>query len=428
MKSDAKALIMSLGGTPAPLIKCITEEKPTDLVLFESPGSEELEWQVLSKVGEPKPKYAKVLTKDAQDIVECYRALDHRIPEIFDEWGLNLGDAIVDYTGGTKSMSAALVLYAAEYISEFRYVGAKETDEEGRTKKGLGPVATGHELVLICKNPWEALAIRSERKAALYFNRADYRAAKEEIDRAVFHLKGSKLERVYALLSELIEGYYAWDCFRYQDAKRSFENACKGLPHYLAGRPGWVFRPAIEAVESLCHPLETLQKLAAKKGTEAAAEARQQFTLDLISNAWRRATLEGNYGDACARLYNALERVAQNALLKDHEIDASDVNPEKVPESLRNKFVQRYTDRYGKVKLPLTPCYELLAELGDRVGVKYTKSKKELDSVLGARNASPQGHGHVPVKKEDYEKLLGLILHFADISEDDIVKFPVLNR
>ena len=86
--------------------------------------------------------------------------------------------------------------------------------------------------------------------------------------------------------------------------------------------------------------------------------------LDLIANADRRARIEGKYEDAVARLYSALERGAKFRLQRQYAISTEDVKPARLPEALRDEYVQKYGDiRHGKIRcahgcLPATgrPC------------------------------------------------------------------------
>ncbi|OQX91368.1 MAG: hypothetical protein B6D58_08485, partial [candidate division Zixibacteria bacterium 4484_95] len=51
-------------------------------------------------------------------------------------------DIVIDLTGGTKQMSAALALAATEQGLKVSYVGGEE-----RTKDGLGTVVSGTEKI-----------------------------------------------------------------------------------------------------------------------------------------------------------------------------------------------------------------------------------------------------------------------------------------
>jgi CRISPR-associated protein (TIGR02710 family) len=110
--------------------------------------------------------------------------------------------------------------------------------------------------------------------------------------------------------------------------------------------------------------------------------------------------------DAVARLYRLCELIAQFRLWHQHEIDTSDVDMSKVPESVKEKL-ERYRNEKGKVQIPLQTSYELLAALGDEIGEEW--DNPELKHAISARNCSIAAHGLEPVSDEVAEKLKGAV-------------------
>src|SRR5882724_3787340 len=107
-----KTLIVSLGGTPEPVVKSIETHRPDYLCFFSSQESNAKEYpNVKKKLDEMglSPKIESIIVDDVNDLVHCYeKALEvaHKI----EKQGISPGDVVVDYTGGTKTMSAALTL------------------------------------------------------------------------------------------------------------------------------------------------------------------------------------------------------------------------------------------------------------------------------------------------------------------------------
>lgn len=69
---DIKLMIMSLGGTPEPLIKSISTYAPEKVIFLASHDSVPLSRGILSEVAE-KPKSEFVITEDPNSLYECYR-------------------------------------------------------------------------------------------------------------------------------------------------------------------------------------------------------------------------------------------------------------------------------------------------------------------------------------------------------------------
>lgn len=130
---------------------------------------------------------------------------------------------------------------------------------------------------------------------------------------------------------------------------------------------------------------------------------------DLVNNAERRR-LEGRFDDAVARLYRAIELLAQ-VVLREKGIDTSNVDLMKIPESSREKY-RSLQDEKGVVKIPLFRSFELLSDLGEAMGRRFF-SDHELQNLLQARNHSILAHGVEPVSEATYQAMRARILHYA---------------
>src|SRR5207248_7955145 len=88
-----------------------------------------------------------------------------------------------------------------------------------------------------------------------------------------------------------------------------------------------------------------------------------QHVVDLLANA-RRRKAEGRIDDAVARLYRAIESLAQVALAQRYQINnTKQVLLERVPEPLHGQWISRADE--GMVFLGLQDAYALLDGLGD---------------------------------------------------------------
>ena len=151
-----KALLISIGGSPEPVIYSINELKPECLCFFASEESRMLiNNEVLPKLTDRPVWMAEIITDDADDLLSCYKAITGKWKDLQRNWRLQPGDWVVDYTGGTKPMVAALVLSTINDTSGYRYISGKE-----RTKGGTGIVIDGKEQVLHQINPWDQLAVK----------------------------------------------------------------------------------------------------------------------------------------------------------------------------------------------------------------------------------------------------------------------------
>src|SRR5262249_29939188 len=126
-----------------------------------------------------------------------------------------------------------------------------------------------------------------------------------------------------------------------------------------------------------------------KETWEKEKDLKKRFSkfllFDLLLNADRRAT-EGKFDDAVGRLYRLTEMLAQ-AQLARHEIDSSNVDLNKVPENLRSDLESLRTSPTSKIQLPLFKSYELLSQMGEKLGDVFVGDRR-LQNYLTSRNNS----------------------------------------
>lgn len=138
MVSYVNLLILSLGGSPAPAIFSIKRQHPRQVVFFVSEQSAALIDEVLAAAAFDG-KVTLIVVPDPEDLPHCFRLAE----ELVDGIGTSQRPTVVvDLTGGTKVMVAALAMAAYGKIEQFSYVGGSV-----RTKEGLGLVGEGHETL-----------------------------------------------------------------------------------------------------------------------------------------------------------------------------------------------------------------------------------------------------------------------------------------
>jgi CRISPR-associated protein (TIGR02710 family) len=151
-----------------------------------------------------------------------------------------------------------------------------------------------------------------------------------------------------------------------------------------------------------------------------AMSPSRHHVLDLLANAKRRKD-EGRFDDAVARLYRAIEAIAQVALKEGHGVESTEYVPlERVPEPLRTTWATRANE--GIVALGLQDAYALLAALTDAVGKKFQDAGLNgTKSPLVARNRSILAHGFERVSDTVFDKLWTSALSLAGV---DTVSLP----
>jgi CRISPR-associated protein (TIGR02710 family) len=103
-------------------------------------------------------------------------------------------------------------------------------------------------------------------------------------------------------------------------------------------------------------------------------------------------------------LYRALEMTVQVWLKNRYDLDTSNVDASKVPESHRPSLA-KYCDDKGMVKTPLLASWDLAAAFADDpLGAYFAPLRNRLLNFLTVRNASLFAHGIRPITASDYRE------------------------
>ncbi|OEU79576.1 MAG: CRISPR-associated protein [Desulfobacterales bacterium S5133MH4] len=410
-----RAMIISVGGTPDPVVTSILKHKPDFVCFFASQQSLDMigEIKKQTKAVGHNPSDYKVVCENAEDLLHCYaKALEcaKRVRDVSSE----PDDVVVDYTGGTKTMSAALALATVAHGYQFSYVGGEE-----RTKNGLGLVVSGKEVVRLGISPWQVFAVEEKKQISLFISSFQYEAAISVISKTIDRLQDRQHE-VWSGVMETLQGYLAWDSFDHKTALRKLSNGLKRLE--MCERFG-IDNQIQEYTDKVRGNFDILNDMNQK--THFFKLLHPILLRDIVSNA-RRRYQQNKYDDAVARLYRALEMAGQIAFEHATGTSTCEADPEKLPQSMREEYVHRYRSPDDKkIRIPLFATFRVLKELQNPSGVQFGKYEEILKKVLSARNGSILAHGIQPIDKETYERFASIIEQlFLDGS---LIEFPQLN-
>jgi len=410
-------LICTIGGSPEPIVASLKHWKPEKVVFVPSAETEKYISRILSLAEQNDLRISPgqcdtIVLTDGQDFASCVKELRDLTP-LVKKW-LERGSryqVVVDFTGGTKCMAAALALQARDWRCIFSYVGGQE-----RTSDGVGIVVSGKEQVLHTSNPWDALGFQTIERFAVLFDQQAFAAAAEVAEVARQNTSSPSLKRELNALCQLAEAYDAWDRF---DHKQAFDK----------------LQEAMKAINDLAAALPTLRSNTLERLFDSHQQILQQLTRDpvpsqqhikdLLANAQRRKE-EGRLDDAVARLYRAVEALAQLALKERHQIPNTKAVPlSSIPEPLRSEWANRARD--GKVMLGLQDTYALLDVLEDELGAKFKRLNLDgVESPLTARNESILAHGFTRISEKVYCQLWTATLQLAELDEEALITFPKL--
>lgn len=357
----------------------ITDSKPTLPNIPTQANLQEKQFEVL-----------KVLPDDFDDIYKKVTAwLEMHL--------VNSEKIIADYTGGTKTMSAALVAATLENESVALQL---ITGSRGNLVK----IETGSEFAM----PACVTATRFRHKVVESLTAWQRYAYQDVVSRlsAVVLPEDSQLRAEHQRTLDVSRALMAWDRFDHQQAYTIISRYRQVL-----GK-NEIFQPLLGALDLL------------NKDCPAQAPMR---LYDLWRNAQRRATQQ-RYDDAVARLYRLLEWSAQWLLKESTGIETADVPVDRIPNG-----ITLTQNREGKYQAALLNAWELVACYGDD-GIKdfWCKQKSTVLDLLKARNHSILAHGFTPLGEEAWQKmakwaenkLIPLLLEVSSQQKYRIKKIP----
>ncbi|MBV8454980.1 MAG: TIGR02710 family CRISPR-associated protein [Deltaproteobacteria bacterium] len=410
----ATALIISVGGSMEPVVYSIRQRAPDCVCFLASQRSVDLIAEIKRAASQTAPD-RKIIVDDAEDLAHCYE----KALECFDwvEHQLPGCSTIVDVTGGTKAMSAALAIAAVARGGSFSYVGG-----ERRDRGGLGVVETGSERLRESVNPWELFAVEEQRIIARAFNSFQYEAAAQTVADTVPRMRDPD-RALLEPVGDAARGYLEWDRFWHAAAVQHLKDAGRKLSERLRTAGERLRQPFATFHEQLALSLANLNALRA--ATRDFNKIHPRLAVDLVANAQRRIE-EGRFDDATARLYRALELLGQCAFEKHLGASTGDAPLERLPEQLRSEYERKYRSAEGKLELPLFAAFEALEKSGVEIGQRFAADFEAIKKVLSGRNNSILAHGVQPISRHAAESFMEILKRYLPTNAK-LVEFPKLN-
>ncbi len=426
-------LIVTVGGASEPIIKSIKEWKPKKLIFIYSQKSKSSFEKDLTEIynytknmpnsQKSKSSFEKdlpsklsalfpflepqniedIVVDDPEDIKQIVQQIKKDITPEHKSWIKNGDDyiSVLDITGGTKCMSASLALVARSWKQIlFSYVGGE------RGKGGVGTVKTGDEKVVKKANPWELFAYQTIDEAILFFNDHKYSSAYNLLDKHdIITNKEIKpiIKKEFCAAKNWFEAYKNWDNF---DHNCSYTILKDISDKKLNDLKSWFSDYEMDFEKSLKYCLGYLNLILKNKTEQRQLNNSLYLIFDLILNAKRKAR-QGQFDDAIARLYRAIEAMAQYQLEEKYNINSANIQHENLTDKLKKK----HPSSDGNIKLALQESYCFLIEKKDPLGKQF----KELNlSIFGEdnrknpltkRNQSILAHGFDSLSQKDFDNL-----------------------
>jgi len=409
-----KALLIAVTGEAPAAVYAINRLQPELLCFFAPESAKSLvESSVQPKIEKMPRKWDWIVTPDAARFMACYQAIARALPELMRTWEVQTGELVVDLTGATPAMAAAISLASLPFTSRVVAIGkaAAGSDDEA-------VAIDGRSHVWLQGNPWDEAAAQARYEACEHFNRGSFGAAAVLFRQIEARVSGGQ-KPMYRAFVDIAEGYGLWERFQYRQAWDKLKAAHKALEMASVwGGPAGL-KSLLPIIKQNAGFLEKL--------VLDPSEVKEPLALDLLAHARRRAEVAHDYEAAMVTLLRALEAFAQFQLFKHYKIKTWDLQPEQLPEALRDTCRTCYlSDLDGKYKLPLHDQFRALAGLGSQMGQTYLAQWPKMKPLLDAANQAVLGHGFESLKPERFQQLYEIASKLTGVSESSLPKFPVL--
>lgn len=306
----------------------------------------------------------------ADDLDGAYFVMRNAIVELGEKFpGVRF---IADYTGGTKTMTAALACAALE-----------RDDVELQLVAGARPnlvrVEDGTEQAMGASV--DRLRLDREMKTHLMaWHRFAYREAADGLARIRITANDTRRTQL-ELARELSRALADWDNFDHEGAYRR-----------LSIYGGQVAQ---------CYPtmLPTL-RLLEQTGDTRPKHNDPARLFDLWLNAERRAA-QGRFDDSIARWYRLMEWTAQWQIKEELDADTSDFPSELLPQD-----ADVVPNRKNKIELGLWKAWQVVEYHLSGPAQNFVKDHgAELRDLINRRNDSILAHGFRPVDSADWQRV-----------------------
>ncbi len=382
-RKTRKILVCSVGGSHAPILSAIKCLRP-DFVWFvctegkagstkqirgegccikRSPADEKPTLpNIPTQAALPEGSY-NVLAVPADDPDEIHVRVRGLLDRLLNE--VPRPKIVVDYTGGTKSMTAALLLAGLEYeenVSLTIVVGQRTN---------LTQVTDGTEICLPAKV--DRIRFVHKFKVAIapwaHFGYAEAGLALESMPQPTDMADRQK----YLDAISASRAFSAWDRFEHDTAYRLLQPL------------GGMYGKFLKALNFIIREGE--------KQTPSRL-------LDLYQNIFRRAEAK-RFDDAVARAYRLVEWTAQWLLKRDAGIDTGDIPADRVPANFELR-----TNEKGRFYAGLRDAWQLLGELSQSESVRSFAQgqQQKLLTLLSIRNNSILAHGFTPISESQWQQ------------------------
>lgn len=428
---DLEYFVVSVGTSFEPIVLNLKLFKPKKVLFLCTERSEETLGRIVSYCDlEPqmyeKSKVSETNPLDIYREIKRYYLLWKRPRKMY-----------IDFTGGTKAMSAAMAMVGALIDVQLVYVGSNDYLVDFRIPN------PGSETLFYINNPLTIFGDLEIEKALVLFERFNYVGAQDRLSELKEDIPDPNIRQQLNFVYLLAKAYEAWDALDFIPAYNTMVCLNKELKRDKMIHPTFLLMDCCDRLDKQEKILEHLQNI------PGMIKARNSFKIlrskDLIAalmftmyqNGITREQQE-KYDMATLLFYRLLEMIEQRRLshynLNVSKMDYENIkyNLKNMPEIeghpkeerfgiLKNKVYKIKQELFGKnvssylpEQTSLLEGFIILYALGDSIITVADKNGmnqlKRIRAMVYLRNNSIFAHGLGPVGLEDYFRFKNFVM------------------
>ena len=423
---DVDYLIVSVGTSYEPLVLSISLFRPKQILFLYTSVTETVLNKIVSYCGLNVTSFQKCLVRETNPI-DIYR----EIKQAYLKWN-RPQKLYIDFTGGTKSMSAAAAMAGAVIDVQMVYVGTDNYLVDFRKPY------PGSETLYYIDNPLSIFGDLEVEKAMVLFDQANFSGAKEKLQILKNQIPDPNLRQQLNFVYLLAQMYEHWDALEFSAAFESAQKLVTELKRDSRLHGTFLLMDCIGKLEKQRVLLQFLKdipdQLKEKKNFTILKTDTEIIPLmfTMYTNAILREEQE-KYDMATLLMYRLLEMIEQRRLAgynlyvsrmiyenvtfrSARQAQLNELGGEEKREWLKDavfdvkkQLFPQTDNRYLPDQISLLEGFILLSVLDDEIFALQKKGTplqvlKRIRSMVRLRNNSIFAHGLGPVPKADYQR------------------------
>lgn len=347
----------------------------------------------------------------------------------------------IDFTGGTKAMSAAAAMAGAVIDVQLIYVGSNEYLTDFRKPK------PGSESLFYIENPLKVFGDMEIEKAFTLFQRHNYSGARERLEALKESVPDPSIRQQLNFAYLLARVYEHWDALEFKAAYTAVDRLIRELERDRRTGAGYLLMDMLEHFKSqrtILYPLSELPgMLKERRNMEVISDNSYMTPLmfTMYQNALIRESQE-KLDMATLLLYRLLEMIEQSRLshyglyVSAMNYMALVPNEQRCPEfkgldskgrvsllkdrcfSIKQQLFSKSASSYLPEQISLLDGFIVLLALNDEIITARSGNSvdnlKRIRSMVYLRNNSIFAHGLGPVSAGDFGKFKHFVVELFE--------------